>query len=243
MNNDSKLIVIASLTGSDKENILEQTKELQPPVPTKGSPAYATFLNDFINSPANVTSTICEFLKEKSHWEVDSETNFQTYINTFDGAPFIASYGSGTMNVSDTFYSIDATINELMVVAKIPPLKTQEIINKEDLKSWLTGDFQNTPKEIVFLIQNLSGSDNQLQLQFVTATLKIEYTPEKHGIHLGPKGPSYKITGSQIVANAQLMDSSYFKSNGAQYLSLGFTNVTDWIEANTSSVVLEEELV
>lgn len=231
---NEEFLVITSLTGTDREEVLQRTQGLQPPVPPKGSPDYQTFLQNFIHSPANVISTVSTFLQNRVGWEITSDKNFQDYLNSFNGAPFIAGVGSGTNNVSSTFSNIPDLLLEIYVNANIPKFKRATLEEAYGLQEWFEGDFENTPKSLTIITQNLEANDGNLKLIITKCSFTVSYfPPEKKGFRIHDQ-PSYNIVGSCFIVTMTVRTPSFFVQNGAQFLAFGFVNVTTWIKENST---------
>lgn len=226
-NPDSKFLVITSLIGTDKPIVLEQTKELQPPVPPQGNPEYQTFIHNFVHSPANVMSTIASFLQRRAEWDITSPNNFQNYLNSYNGAPFITGYSSGISDSKTEYNSVSSLLSGVYLIANVPTSRQND---EYGLKEWLDGDFEDTPKTLHIITQNLQATGGNLLLLFTQSNFTISYFPPRNTSTINRLNPTYKLSGNITIATVTIRGAYYFEDNGAQFLPLGFVNVTDWIK-------------
>lgn len=239
MNTNSKNIffVLTCLTGTDRQLILSQANKLQAPVPAKGTEAYAVFLTNFQNSPGNVLSTIAMFLQTRANWTINSDVNFQGYLNSFNNAPFNSGVTSGPFQGSESVHSITELINTCFTSAGVPLTNRLDIAEQLGLEDLFAGDFEDAPITLSFIVQNMQSSDGNLSLIWKNTTLSISYfPPEKKGIFNNkPKElPTYTVSEKGTIITVQAQTPGYFKSNSEQFLGLGFTNVVDWMKNNTT---------
>jgi hypothetical protein len=235
MDSNKKFFVVSSLTGTDRDEVLDQTQKLPPPVPSKGSPAYQSFLTDFMNSPANVISSIAEFLRNRAGWDIASTDNYQAYLNLFNDAPFLSGTGSGITAVSQRANSVRSLLSEILSSAVVPKIKQSKIVDDFGLDNWLKEGFEDDPKSLTIITQNLQSSDGQLILIDSKSELTISYfPPERGGLFDRDHSPTYKLEGQVATVTLTASTPSYFKDNGEQFLALGLTNVTDWIKSTST---------
>lgn len=237
-NSDNKLLVITSLTGTDQQMVLNQTKGLQPPVPSKGSPNYQVFLKNFLHSPANNISTIANFLREQAKWEINSVENYQNYLNLFNNAPFLVGYSSSNREIKKNYNSVCSLLSGIYAIANVP---TQKQDNEYGLKKFLHGDFENAPKNLTIITQNLQATEGQLILSFTKSNFIISYFPPQ-GINISRK-PTYKISVDVDITTCTVAGPLYFEQNGEQFLGLGFINVTDWITETSTPISIQEKVI
>ncbi len=237
---NQKVLVLTCLTGTDSDKVLAQTQLLQPPVPAKGSADYQTFITRFAASPANIIASVGQFIRQQSGWNIQTGANFQAYLNTFENAPFLTGTGGGTGQVSVNVHDIDSLISNIMDTAGVPTAYRQAVSEQLDLANWFAGDFENSPKGLQLIIQNMVAANGQVSLSWLNTSFSITYfPPEKKGIlNKKPTDPTYKLTGSAMHATANTQPASWFAANAEQLLSLGFTNVTDWINNNSTPIAL-----
>ena len=228
-NSDNKLLVITSLTGTDEKTVLEQTEKLQPPVPSQGSPDYQTFLKNFINSPANVISTIANFLRIQTGWKITSVENYQSYLNSFDNAPFAAGFSGSDLHYKTEYHSVSSLVSGIYTMANVPQKKQEE---EYGLNKFFEEDFEKTTKNLTIITQNLQATEGQLILLFTKCDFIISYfPPQRTGINRQPK---YKLSAEAAIGTLTIVGPSYFQQNGGQFLGLGFINVTNWINETST---------
>ncbi|WP_255038869.1 hypothetical protein [Lacihabitans soyangensis] len=238
-NSKNLFFVLTCLTGTDRENIMAQASNLQAPVPSKGTVEYSTFLANFQASPANVLSTLAQFLQNRVNWAISSDLNFQTYLNQFNGAPFIVGVSSGPIQGKDSVHTIVDLINTCFVTAGVPVANRTEIAEQLQLEDLLAGDFEGSPITLSFIVQNMQSSDGNLGLVWKKTTLSVSYyPPEKNGIFdkKVKQLPTYTVVEQGTTISLTAQSASYFKANSEQFLGLGFTNVIDWMANNTTKL-------
>jgi hypothetical protein len=234
---DNKFLVTASLTGTDRDAILQQTEELQPPVPDKGTPEYETFLANFGKSPANIVTTTAQFLQDKVGWTISSDTNYQDYLNQYTSAPFVAGMGGSSGTVAFSVHTIDDLLDNIATEARLPASKREALVNEYGLDDWFSGDFEGADKTLQIITQILQSSDGIVTLVFSNLTLKIAYFRPSNFGHLRHKPkdqPTYKVSGGGPVSTITMRQPSYFKQNAANFLGFGLTNVRQWLSNNNT---------
>jgi len=248
MNTPSKskmgLIVVSSLTGSDRKVVLQQTAELPEVTPEKGSAQYETFLARMKKSPANFVSTIMRGLQEKDKWEIATDNNYQDYVNNFNGAPFVIGMGGGTGSSSGFERStVEDTISNILTTAGVPDRKINDLIEGLKLDDFLGGDFQDDPKTLSFITQNLAQNDGKLTLTFTTYNCTVQYTPGKPKRFSDKKRPpTYSVEGQIASSDLVLEGKAYFAEKGEQFLGFGLTRVTDWVEAASTPMIKDASI-
>ncbi|GBF52642.1 hypothetical protein N0824_00491 [Microcystis sp. 0824] len=221
LNSHNKLLVITSLTGTDEKIVLEQTEKLQPPVPSQGDPEYQTFLKNFLNSPANVMSTIADFLRIKAKWKINSIENYQDYLNLFENVPFGSISAGSDLHYKTRHNSVSSLVSETCTIAYVPQSKQKYIY---DLKAFLGDVSEGNPKTLTIITQNLQATDGRLMLLFNKSNFIVSsFRPQ-----------TYNLSAESAIATLTIIGPSYFQQNGAQFLRLGFTNVTDWINKTST---------
>jgi len=219
LNSDNKLLVITSLTGTDEKIVLEQTEKLQPPVPSQVSPDYQTFLKNFINSPANVISTIADFLRIKAKWEINSIENYQNYLNLFENVPFGNISISSDLHYKTKHDSVSSLVSEICTIAHVPQNKQKDIF-----KVFFVEGSDGNHNKFTIITQNLQATEGQLMLLFNKSNFIVSsFHPQ-----------TYNLSAESAIATLTIIGPSYFRQNGSQFLRLGFTNVTDWIKKTST---------
>lgn len=236
---NNKLIVVSSLTGTDKALILNQASRLEKPVPSKSSSEYPLFVERFSNSPANVVTTIVKFLQNKANWNINSLDNYQSYLNLFNGAPFVSGYASGVDPLSITVQGALGALTELLSMASVPLGQQTSTIEKFDLEKWLPKDSES-PKNLSLITQTLTSSDGLLSLTFVNFSGSFKMM--RPGLKIRkPHRRSYQIEGKKSVVTLNIRGAQYFQANSEAYLNLGLTNVIDWESSTSTKPVISDQ--
>lgn len=230
--NTPDLIVISSITGSDRTKVLKQTAALPKSAPSKESPDYSDFIAELKKSPANVVSTILKFLQSRASWNINSSANYQAYVNQFDGAPFIERVVSGASdNNTKQNDSVETLITDILATAMVPNNKRSAISECAELFELFKGDFQNSPKKLHFITQNLDQSDGALSLTLTNYTADVSYIPGKKKLFSDrEKPPTYESASTVASVVIVIKNEDFFAENIEMFLGFGFTRLDDWIE-------------
>ncbi|PHI18676.1 hypothetical protein CEQ90_16570 [Lewinellaceae bacterium SD302] len=236
-----QVITLTRLTGSDQEAILKATKKLPDDAPAEGSSGYQEFVSQLKASPANVLSSLCSDLATRAGWDIETNANYQAFVNQFNGTPFTASTGGSPGQLEETL-NVDEAANladDILNAAHFPKEDRESVLASTDLIAAFPEEGRDEDLELILVSQIIDASDDQLTIIFTKLEVTISYKKgsgfgKKHKDHLKASG---KFGKAIVGINVDMLEQS-----GVNFVnSLGYNKVTQWESDFTNLPRLTEE--